>query len=339
MAKTYNVAVVGATGAVGIEFLKLITDRNFPIGELRLLASSRSAGKSLEFEGEQITIAETTKDSFSGVDIAFFSAGGGRSLEYAPAAVEAGALVIDNSSAYRMDPNVPLIVPEINIEDAKGHNGILANPNCSTIIMLMAVGPIHKKWPVKRVIVSTYQSTSGAGAAGMEELIVQTQAYLNGEPLAPKVFPHQIAFNLFSHNTKINEYGYNEEEWKMVRETQKILHEPDMAVTATCVRVPILRAHSESINIEFEGDRPSVAEIRALIAESAGVEVVDDAAMNHFPMPLEASGKYDVLVGRIRHDVSNDHAVDLFVSGDQLLKGAALNGIQIAEGMIQQGWI
>ena len=339
MAKTYNVAVVGATGAVGIEFLKLIKDRNFPIGELRLLASSRSAGKTLEFDGQQITIGETTKDSFSGVDIAFFSAGGGRSLEFAPAAAEAGAIVVDNSSAYRMDPTVPLIVPEINMEDAKQNHGILANPNCSTIIMLMAVGPIHKKWPVKRIIVSTYQSTSGAGAAGMDELVNQTRAYLNGEQLTPKVFPHQIAFNLFSHNTKINEYGYNEEEWKMVRETQKILHEDDMAVTATCVRVPILRAHSESINIEFEGERPSVEEIRALIDESAGVEVVDDAAMNHFPMPLEASGKYDVLVGRIRHDVSNANAVDLFVSGDQLLKGAALNGIQIAEGMIQQGWI
>ncbi len=339
MAKTYNVAVVGATGAVGIEFLKLLTDRKFPLGKLRLLASSRSAGKTLEFEGQQIVVEETTKDSFAGVDIAFFSAGGGRSLEFAPAAAAAGAIVIDNSSAYRMDPKVPLIVPEINIEDAKVNEGIIANPNCSTIIMLMAVGPIHAKWPVKRIVVSTYQSTSGAGAAGMEELVNQTESYLKGDEIQPKVFPHQIAFNLFSHNTKINELGYNEEEWKMVKETQKILHVPDMAVTATCVRVPILRAHSESINIEFENERPSVEEIRALIAESAGVVVVDDAAANHFPMPQEASGQYDVLVGRIRHDVSNSKSVDLFVSGDQLLKGAALNGIQIAEGMIQHGWL
>lgn len=332
----YNVAIAGATGAVGTEFLKLLEEREFPLGRLTLLASARSAGKRIGFRGEEIPVQELTDRSFENVDIAFFSAGGGRSRQFAPAATEAGAVVIDNSSAFRMDPAVPLVVPEVNGEDALGHRGIIANPNCSTIILLMALAPLHRLALVRRVVVSTYQAASGAGASAMRELEAQARAFLAGEPVVREVFPHQIAFNLFAHNSAIDETGYNEEERKMVLETRKILHEPELAVTATCVRVPVLRAHSESINIEFAGERPSLESARSALAAFPGVRVVDDRETNTFPMPLDASGRDEVLVGRLREDPSHPRALDLFVAGDQILKGAALNGFQIAQLLIER---
>ena len=339
MSSGYHVAIAGATGAVGAEFLRVLERRRFPIASLRLLASERSEGKKIFFRGEQFVVQRLNEDSFDGVQIAFFSAGASRSRQFAPAAVRAGAVVIDNSSAFRMEPQVPLVVPEINLEDASRHQGIIANPNCSTIIMLMAVAPLHQLSRVRRVVVSTYQSASGAGAQAMQELIDQTAAVLEGKQVATRVLPHRIAFNLFSHNSAINEWGYNEEEWKMIHETRKILHEPELAVTATCVRVPVLRAHSESINVEFAERRPTVDEAREALQKFPGVTLVDDRQRNHFPMPIEASERDEVLVGRVREDVSNPMALDLFVSGDQLLKGAALNAVQIAEGMIARGWL
>lgn len=339
MGSGYHVAIAGATGAVGTEFLRVLESHSFPVASLRLLASERSEGKKLRFRGEEITVQRLTENSFEGVQVAFFSAGASRSRQFAPAAVKAGAVVIDNSSAFRMDPQVPLVVPEINLEDARAHQGIIANPNCSTIIMLMAVAPLHRLSRVRRIVVSTYQSASGAGAQAMQELLDQTAAVLEGKEVTPRVLPHRIAFNLFSHNSAINEWGYNEEEWKMIHESRKILHEPNLAITATCVRVPVLRAHSESINIEFAERRPSVDEAREALRAFPGVRVVDDRERNHFPMPIEASEREEVLVGRIREDVSNPMALDLFVSGDQLLKGAALNAVQIAEGVIAQGWL
>jgi aspartate-semialdehyde dehydrogenase len=332
--REYNVAIAGATGAVGAEFLRLLEEREFPLGKLRLLASARSAGKTIRFRGADLPVEELTEDSFGGIDIAFFSAGGSRSKEFAHAAVRAGAVVIDNSSAFRMDPTVPLVVPEVNGDDALRHEGIIANPNCSTIILLMALAPLHRLSPVRRVVVSTYQAASGAGAQAMRELEEQTVAVLSGRPAVKEVFPHQIAFNLFSHNTAIDATGYNEEELKMVKETRKIMHLPDLLVTATCVRVPIPRAHSESINVEFAGPRPSVEAARAALAAFPGVVVVDDRESNTFPMPLHASGRDEVFVGRLREDLSHPNALDLFVSGDQILKGAALNGFQIAEYLI-----
>jgi aspartate-semialdehyde dehydrogenase len=332
----YNVAIAGATGAVGTEFLRLLEERPFPLASLRLLASARSAGRTLPFRGKDVPVEELMDRSFNGIDIAFFSAGGSRSRQFGPIAAEAGAVVIDNSSAFRMDPEVPLVVPEVNPDDALAHRGIIANPNCSTIILLMALAPLHRLSPVRRVVVSTYQAVSGAGASAIVELDRQSRAVLNGEPISKEVFPHQIAFNLFSHNTAIDDSGYNEEERKMVKETRKILHEPDLAITATCVRVAVPRAHSESINLEFAGRRPTVHEARAALAAFPGVVVVDDRETNTFPMPLDASGRDEVLVGRIREDVSHPNALDLFVSGDQILKGAALNGFQIAQLLIDR---
>lgn len=339
MSSGYHVAIAGATGAVGTEFLRVLERHRFPIASLRLLASERSEGKRIRFAGEELLVRRLTENAFEGVQIAFFSAGASRSRQFAPAAVKAGAVVIDNSSAFRMEPQVPLVVPEINIEDAQHHQGIIANPNCSTIIMLMAVAPLHRRWRAKRVVVSTYQAASGAGAQAMQELLDQTAAVLEGKEVTPRVLPYQIAFNLFSHNSAVNEYGYNEEEWKMIHESRKILHEPGLAITATCVRVPTLRAHSESLNIEFAERRPSVDEARQALAEFPGVKLVDDRERNYFPMPIEATDREEVLVGRIREDVSNPMALDLFVSGDQLLKGAALNAVQIAEAMIARGWL
>ncbi len=336
MTTKYHVAIAGATGAVGTEFLRLLEERPFPLASLKLLASARSVGKRICFRGEELPVEELTSGSFEGVDIAFFSAGGGRSKAFAPAATEAGAVVIDNSSAFRMDPAVPLVVPEVNPDDVLWHRGILANPNCSTILLLMALAPLHRLAPVRRVVVSTSQAASGAGASAMRELEEQAAAWLSGDPIVKEVFPHQIAFNLFSHNTAIDATGYNEEERKMVHETRKILHEPDLLVTATCIRVPVLRAHSESVNIEFAGDRPPLDAIRDALAGFPGVRVVDDRENNLFPMPLDASGRDEILVGRIRDDLSHPQAVDLFLAGDQILKGAALNGFQIAEILIER---
>lgn len=330
--RTYHVAIAGATGAVGTEFLQLLETREFPLASLRLLASERSVGRSLGFRGRIYPVELLTEDSFKGIDIAFFSAGGTRSREFAHAAVRAGAVVIDNSSAFRMDPEVPLVIPEINSEDIRAHKGILANPNCSTIVMLMAVYPLLQLAPIRRIVASTYQAASGAGAQAMQELLEQTNDVLRDHPLQTRVFPHPIAFNLFSHNTKIDETGYNEEERKMIHESRKILHDPTLKITATCVRVPVVRAHSESLNIEFEaGKRPSLEAVREALKRFPGVLLVDNREENHFPMPIEASGRDEVLVGRLRYDLSNEDAIDLFLSGDQILKGAALNGIQIAE--------
>ena len=334
--KTYHVAIAGATGAVGTDFIRLLESREFPLESLRLLASERSVGRTLPFRGRPLTVELLTADSFQGIDIALFSAGGSRSREFGPAAAAAGALVIDNSSAFRMDPEVPLVIPEINPEDIRWHHGIIANPNCSTIVMLMAVEPLRRLAPIRRIIASTYQAASGAGAQAMQELVEQTHDVLHDRPVTPHLFPYPIAFNLFSHNTKIDETGYNEEERKMIYESRKILHDPKLKISATCVRVPVVRAHSESLNIEFEaGQRPTLEAIRAALAAFPGVAVVDDRENNHFPMPLEASGRDEVLVGRLRYDLSNDDAIDLFLSGDQILKGAALNGIQIAEQWIK----
>lgn len=330
----FVVAVVGATGAVGTEVLKVLEDRDFPVSQLRLFASEWSLGKSLMFRGKPIAMEVAQQDSFDDCDIAILSAGSAISKALRPWMHATDCIMIDNSSAFRMEEGVPLVISEINPEDLDSNSGVIAVPNCSTIIMLMAVAPLRKLGKINRIVVSTYQAVSGAGAKAMKELETQTGDYLAGRPIVPSVLPHPIAFNLFSHNTEINEAGYNQEEWKMIHETKKILHDEDIAVTATCVRVPVLRAHSESVNIEFYDARPSLADIREVLCGFQGVKLVDDRAGNHFPMPCETAGQYDVHVGRIREDVSNTHAIELFVSGDQLLKGAALGAVQIAETMI-----
>ncbi len=330
-----DVVIVGATGAVGQEFLNVLAERDFPLKSLRLLASARSRGKTVDFKGRTYTIEELTADSFKGVQIAFFSAGGSISREFAPAAVKAGAVVVDNTSAFRMKEGIPLVVPEVNPDQIHRHNGLIANPNCSTIIMNVPVWPLHKVNRVKRIIVSTYQSVSGAGAWGLYELDDQMKAYASGKPIARQKFPHQIVNNLFSHNTAISDNGYNEEENKLVNETRKIFGDPRIMIAATCIRVPIPRAHSESINLEFE--RPiKPQDVRDILAKAPGVRLVDDTENNHFPMPLEASGQDDVLVGRIRQDISRDdgRGIELFVSGDQVRKGAATNAVQIAEKLV-----
>ncbi len=330
-----NVAVVGATGAVGEEFLRVLDQRNFPIKNLKLLASARSAGKKVTFKGREYTIEELTKDSFKDVKIALFSAGGSISKEFGPAAVAAGAVVVDNSSAFRMKDGVPLVVPEVNPDAIHKHNGLIANPNCSTIIMNVPVWPLHQVNKIKRIIVSTYQAVSGAGAWGLYELEKQQRDFAEGKPIVKEKFPHQIFNNLFSHNTAIGPEGYNEEEMKMVKETRKIFNDPKIMVTATCVRVPIPRAHCESINIEFT--QPITPEqVRAILSKAPGVTIVDDIATNTFPMPLAASHQDDVLVGRIRQDISRDdgRGIEMFVSGDQIRKGAATNAVQIAEKLI-----
>ena len=330
-----NVAVVGATGAVGQEFLTVLAERNFPIKNLKLLASAKSAGKKAEFKGKSYTVEELTHDSFKDVQIAFFSAGGSISKEFAPSAVKAGAVVVDNTSYFRMKEGIPLVVPEVNGDQIAKHNGLIANPNCCTIIMVVPLWPLHKVNRIKRVVVSTYQSVSGAGAWGLYELDAQMKAYATGQPIAKEKFPHQIVNNLFSHNTKVAENGYNEEENKMVAETRKIFGDAKIQVSPTCIRVPIPRAHSESINIEFE--RPMTPQqVREVLSKAPGIRLVDDPEKNHFPMPLEASGQDEVLVGRIRQDISRDdgRGIDLFVSGDQVRKGAATNAVQIAERLV-----
>jgi aspartate-semialdehyde dehydrogenase len=327
------VAIAGVTGAVGAEFIATMDRRRFPVGKLKALASARSAGKSLAFRGQEVVIEELTANSFDGVDIALFSAGSGVSRKFSPSAVKAGAVVIDNSSAFRMDPNVPLVIPEINAGRIREHQGIIAVPNCSAITALVPLWPIHSVNRIKRVIISTYQAASGAGAAAMAELVESTRANLNGQAFQPKVFPHPYAFNLFNHDTAIDPAtGYNEEETKVIKETRKIFEDERIAIGITCVRVPVLRAHSQAIS--FECERPiSEHEVRAILSKAPGVRIVDDRANNYFPMPVDASGQDDVLVGRIRQDLSDPtgHSISMFVAADQLLKGAALNAIQIAE--------
>ncbi|MFA5555083.1 MAG: aspartate-semialdehyde dehydrogenase [Phycisphaerae bacterium] len=330
-----RLAIAGVTGAVGQEFLNIIEEREFPFTSLKMLASSRSAGKKIQFKNKEYIVEELTDKSFKDVDIALFSAGGSRSKEFAPAAVKNGAVVVDNSSAFRMDEDVPLVVPEINPQMIKQHKGIIANPNCSTIIGIVPVWPLHKANPVKRMVVSTYQAASGAGQAAMIELEHQAREILDGKEPTCKAFPYQIAFNLFSHNSKLEANGYNEEEMKMVKETRKIFDCPEIAVTCTCVRVPVFRAHSESINLEF--DEPITPdEVRDLLSTAPGVELIDDRKNNRFPMPIDATGKDDIFVGRIRQDESipDNRGINLWVCGDQIRKGAALNAVQIAEKLL-----
>jgi aspartate-semialdehyde dehydrogenase len=327
------VAIAGVTGAVGREFIATMDRRGFRVGRLKALASARSAGKKLAFRGREIEIEELSENSFDGVDLALFSAGAGVSRRFAPIAVKAGAVVIDNSSAFRMDPNVPLVIPEINAGRIRDHKGIIAVPNCAAITALVPLWPIHRANRIKRVIIATYQAASGAGAAAMEELVESTRAHLNGQIYPPKAMPHPYAFNLFSHNTAIDpETGYNGEETKVMQETRKILEDERIAVGVTCVRVPVLRAHCEAIT--FECEKPiSETRVRNILAGAPGVRLVDDRTANYFPMPLDASGQDDVLVGRIRQDLSDPsgHSISMFVAADQLLKGAALNAVQIAE--------
>lgn len=335
MPQTYRVAILGATGAVGTELLQLLESRNFPIAHLKLLASPRSAGQKLSFKGEELQVEAVSDRAFDDVDLVLASAGGSISKAWAEKAIAAGAVMIDNSSAFRMQPDVPLVVPEVNPAAVTTHQGIIANPNCSTILMNVAVYPLHQVQPVRRIVVSTYQSASGAGARAMEEVKQQAQAILNGEEPVTEIFPYPLAFNLFPHNTPINQQGYCEEEMKMVNETRKIFDAPDLRVTATCIRVPVLRAHSEAINLEF--DQPfSVAEAREILSQAPGVKLVEDWQANYFPMPSEASGQDDVLVGRIRQDISHPCGLELWLSGDQIRKGAALNAVQIAELLVAQ---
>jgi aspartate-semialdehyde dehydrogenase len=330
------VAVVGATGAVGIELIHCLEQRNFPLSELRLFASARSAGKSLRFRGKKIKVKELTEKSFDGVQIGLFSAGSSTTKKFAKAAVAAGTIIIDNSSAYRMDPEVPLVVPEINPQAIRTHKGIIANPNCSAIISITPLWPIHKKNPIKRMIISTYQAASGAGAAAMEELRESTRAYLDGKKFRPKVLPHPYAFNAFSHNTKIDPAtAHNEEETKVINETRKIFGDPSIAIGITCVRIPVLRAHC--VSVTFECENPiSPDEVRKILRKAPGVKVVDDVERNYFPMPVDASGQDDILVGRIRRDLSDStgRSISIFSAGDQLRKGAALNAVQIAERLV-----
>lgn len=333
--KLYNVAVVGATGAVGEEMRLILEERNFPVGNLKLLASARSAGKKFSFKGEDIPVEELTKDSFSGIDIALFSAGASISKEFAQAAVEAGAVVVDNSSAFRMDADKPLVVPEVNPEDIKKHNGIIANPNCTTIIMLVALKPLYDYSRIKRVVVSSYQSASGAGAKGMDELIEQTKSFAAGKDIDVKFFAYQLLFNLIPHIDVFQDNGYTKEEMKMVNETRKIMGDPNILVSPTCVRVPVIRAHSESINIETE-EKITPEKARELFAKAPGLKVIDDPANKEYPMPLFAAGKDDCFVGRIREDLSCENGLNFWVVGDQIRKGAALNAVQIAEELIKE---
>jgi aspartate-semialdehyde dehydrogenase len=328
-----NVAVVGATGAVGTELITCLEQRQFPLRRLRLFASSRSAGRAVRYRGESLPVEVLTEQALADTGIALFCAGSAISQRFVPPAVQRGCIVIDNSSAFRMDSDVPLVVPEVNAEAIGCHRGVIANPNCVAIISVVALWPLHCEYGIRRIIASTYQAASGAGAAAMEELRQSTRAALAGEKFAPRVLRHPYAFNLYSHDTTIDPAtGANEEETKVARELRKIMHAPDLRVGVTCIRVPVLRAHAVALTVEFErAAAPQAA--RELLARAAGVRVVDDAAANHFPMPIEATGQGEVLVGRIRRDSSDPsgHSLSLFVAGDQLLKGAALNAVQIAE--------
>lgn len=339
--KKYNVAILGATGAVGQEFLNLIEERKFPFANLKMLASKRSAGKTIHFMGKDYTVEEATEDSFKDVQIALF-AGGGASKTFAPAAVKAGAVVIDNSSAFRMDPEVPLVVPEVNPEAIRAHKGIIANPNCSTIIMVMALKPIYDEVKIKRVVVSTYQAVSGGGKEAIDELEQQVRAIAEDKPVVANILPgaslpkhYQIAFNLIPQIDVFKENMYTKEEMKMVDETHKIMNDYEMGITATTIRVPIYRSHSESINLELESEL-SVEKVKAALAKFPGVIVQDNPAEMEYPMPLYTSGKNEVFIGRIRKDESIQHGLNLWVVGDQIRKGAALNALQIAEYMIEQ---
>ncbi|MGQ9866488.1 MAG: aspartate-semialdehyde dehydrogenase [Pseudanabaenaceae cyanobacterium] len=333
----YNVAVLGATGAVGTEILALLQERRFPVERLTVLASPRSAGQTLTWGDRTLTVEALSSDAFRGVDIVLASAGGSISKAWLPSAVAAGAVAIDNSSAFRMDPEVPLVVPEVNPHHLHHHRGLIANPNCTTILLCVCLFPLHRVNPVRRVVVATYQSASGAGARAMAEMEQQAREMLAGQPPTTEIFPYPLAFNLFLHNSPLQANGYCQEEMKMVHETRKICDAPDLRLTATCVRVPVLRAHSEAVNLEFaQPMTPDTA--RQILAQAPGVQLVEDWAQNRFPMPLAAAGQDAVLVGRIRQDISNPDGTGLefWLSGDQIRKGAALNAVQIAETLIAQ---
>jgi aspartate-semialdehyde dehydrogenase len=329
-----NVAVVGATGAVGVEMIRTLEKRNFPVATLRLLASTRSVGKKLKFHGEEIAIKELGRDSFRGIDIALFSAGGSISKEFAPIAAKAGCVVIDNSSAFRMDESVPLVIPEINATDIKLHSGIIANPNCTTAITLMALYPLHRAFQVKRIFASSYQAVSGTGAKAIEELERQVGQIVAGRPVTKEVYPHQIAFNVLPHVDSFLPSGYTREEMKMENEGRKIMHHPAFRASVTCVRVPVYRAHSVAVSAEFA--RPVSAEAaRTVLGKAPGLDLVDDPEKKEYPMPLYTAEKYNCQVGRIRQDCALDNGLCFWVSGDQLLKGAALNAVQIAEELVK----
>ena len=334
MKQNPHVAVVGATGAVGIEMIKTLEKRQFPVGKLTLLASARSVGKKLKFNGQDVTVTELTKDSFAGIDIALFSAGGSISKEFAPIAAKAGCVVIDNSSAFRMDPTVPLVVPEINAADVKNHRGIIANPNCTTAITLIALYPLHQAFGVKRIFASSYQAVSGTGAKAIEELERQVGEVVAGKPVTKEVYPHQIAFNVLPHVDSFLPSGYTKEEMKMENEGRKIMHHPAFRASVTCVRVPVYRAHSIAVSAEFE--KPVTVEAaRAVLLKAPGLDVVDNPENKEYPLPLYVAEKYNCEVGRLRMDCALDNGLCFWVAGDQLLKGAALNAVQIAEVLLK----
>lgn len=335
--KLFNVAVVGATGAVGEQIIRLLEERNFPIAELKLLSSARSAGKKLTFKGQEITVQEATPDSFKDVNIALFSAGGDVSKELAPIAAQHGAVCIDNTNAFRMDPDTPLIVPEVNMEKINEHKGIIANPNCSTIQMVAALKPLYDRYGISKIIVSTYQAVSGAGAKAIDEMLRQTKAVLDGTEVNPAILPvgslpvkHQIAFNAIPQIDKFLDNGFTNEEMKMIRETKKIMGDDSLEVTATCVRIPVVYGHSESVYVELKDDF-ELEEVKALIANAPGIVLVDDLQEQRYPLATDAAGKLDTFVGRVRRDLNNPRALNLWIVSDNLLKGAAWNAVQIAE--------
>ncbi len=334
MNRNPHVAVVGATGAVGIEMIKTLEKRNFPVGKLTLLASARSVGKKLKFRNQDIPVQELTKNSFAGIEIALFSAGGSISKEFAPIAAKAGCVVVDNSSAFRMDDAVPLVVPEINGADIKQHKGIIANPNCTTAITLMALYPLHQAFSVKRIFASSYQAVSGTGAKAIEELRQQVQQVVHGKPVTREVYPHQIAFNVLPHVDSFLPSGYTKEEMKMQNEGRKIMHHPGFLASVTCVRVPVYRAHSVAVSAEFEKPA-SVEAALAALKKAPGLDVVDNPEKKEYPLPLYVAEKYNCEVGRLRHDCAMENGLCFWVVGDQLLKGAALNAVQIAEELLR----
>jgi aspartate-semialdehyde dehydrogenase len=334
----YRVAIVGATGLVGGEFIKVLEQRNFPVRTMQMFASDRSAGKKLFFAHEEYEVKETSPDSFRDVDIALFSAGADISRYFSPIAARSGAVVIDNSAAFRMDDEVPLVVPEINPEDIRKHKGIIANPNCSTIQMVVALYPLHKVNPIKRIVVTTFQSVSGTGSAAIEELTAQSRGVLAGQSVVPHVYPHQIAFNVLPHIDVFLDNAYTKEEWKMVEETRKIMHADDVLVSATCARVPVFMSHSEAVNVEFTNPI-SPDEARRILAQAPGVRVLDDPSISLYPHPCMAAGTDDTFVGRIRRDVSAPNSLAMWIVADNIRKGAALNAVQIAEEIVRRDWL
>jgi aspartate-semialdehyde dehydrogenase len=333
--KGTNVAIVGATGMVGQEFIRILEQRRFPMTSVRLYASDRSHGRKIKVRGEELEVKETTPESFKGIDIALFSAGADISKQFSPIAARTGAVVVDNSAAFRMDPEVPLVVPEINPNDIKKHKGIIANPNCSTIQMVVVLYPLHKVNPIKRITVASYQSVSGTGLAAVDELTTQSKVVLDGKKATPKVYPYQIAFNVLPEIDVFLENGYTKEEWKMVEETRKIMHAPDIAISATCVRVPVVIGHSEAVQVEFSQPM-SPEEAKNILSKAPGVQVVDDPSKRAYPHPLMVAGQDDVYVGRIRKDASHPNGLVLWIVGDNIRKGAALNAVQIAERLVKK---